>query len=57
MKPGQESAPINKALDEMAAVVGLSQEEVDDCAERGRSGDDEVDRHDLRQEIDARKGN
>ncbi len=48
---------INKTLLEMAAVVGLSQEEVDDCAERGRSGDDEVDRHDPRQEIDARKGN
>ena len=24
MKPGQESAPINKALDEMAAEVGVS---------------------------------
>ena len=49
--------PVNKALLEMAAVVGLPQEEVDDFAESGRSEDDEVDRHVTRQEIDARRGN
>ena len=33
MKPDQESAPVNKALMQMAAVVGLSPEEIHDCAE------------------------
>lgn len=37
MKSNQESAPTNKALDEMSAVIGLSQAEVDDCAERWKA--------------------
>ena len=37
MKSNQESAPINRALLKIADVVGLSLEEVHDCAERWKA--------------------
>lgn len=38
MELDQERAPVNKALMRMAAVVGLSLDEVHDCAEWWKAG-------------------